>query len=134
MLVICSRKQLSKVHILDVAVGNAVITPSTKVRDLGVVLDTEMTMVDCINSVRGSVYDQIRNIGLICRFLCQGTSHQVVHACHLARTLTSATPCLLSRHGPQPANSNSAKTWQHGLSPAHASRNTSHQCCWNSTG
>ena len=58
MLVVGSRKQLSKVHIPDVAVGNAVTTPSTKVRDLGVVLDTEVTscMVDHINSVCESIW------------------------------------------------------------------------------
>ena len=80
MLVVGSRKQLSKVHISDVAVGNVVITPSTKVRDLGVVPDTEMTMADHINSVCRSLCHQIRNISLICLFLCQDTCRQVVHA------------------------------------------------------
>ena len=80
MLVVGSRKQLSIVHIPDVAVGNAIIAPSTKVRDLAVVLHTEMTMVDQINSVCGSICHQIRNISLIRRFLCQETCRQVVHA------------------------------------------------------
>ena len=104
--------------------NECVITPSIKVQVLGVVLDTEMTMADHINSVCGSICHQIRNIGLIHRFLCQDTCWQVGHTPLPPCALTSATHCLLGCRGPQLANSSGAKTWQHALSPAHASWNT----------
>ena len=92
MLVVGSRKQLFKVHIPDMAVGNAVITPSTKVRDLGVVLGRDDHGRSHQLSLR--VYlppDQGSNISLIRRFLCQDTCRQAVHA-----SVTSHLDCCNS--------------------------------------
>ena len=46
VLVTGSRQQVAKVKIPGVAVGDELIAPSVKVRDLGAMFDTEMTMVD----------------------------------------------------------------------------------------
>ena len=43
VLVVGSRQQVAKVKIPGVAVGDELIAPSVKVRDLGVMFDTEMT-------------------------------------------------------------------------------------------
>ena len=55
VLVIGSRQQVTKVKIPGVAVGDELIAPSVKVRDLGAVFDTEMTMVDHVNAICRSV-------------------------------------------------------------------------------
>ena len=55
VLVVGSRQQVAKVKIPGVAVGDELITPSVKVRDLGATFDTEMTMVDHVNAICSSV-------------------------------------------------------------------------------
>ena len=55
VLVVGSRDQLSKVHVPDPVVGSVTITASAKLQDLGVVFNTEKTMVDHINSVYRSI-------------------------------------------------------------------------------
>ena len=80
VLVIGSRQQVAKVKIPGVAVGDELIAPSVKVRDLGAMFDTEMTMVDHVNAICRSVCHQIRNIGSIRCFLSRDTCKQIVHA------------------------------------------------------
>ena len=46
VLVIGSRQQVAKVKIPRVAVGDELIAPPVKVRDLGAMFDTEITIVD----------------------------------------------------------------------------------------
>ena len=58
-----SSQQLAKVKITGVSVGNAMISPSARMRDLGVELDTEITMVCHVKTVFRAVCYQIRMIG-----------------------------------------------------------------------
>ena len=51
VLVVGSRQQLAKAKVTGVTFGNTMVTPSARLRDLGIVFDTEMTMVDHVNTV-----------------------------------------------------------------------------------
>ena len=73
VLVIGSRQQVAKVKIPRVAVGDELIAPPVKVRDLGAMFDTEITIVDYVNAICRSVCHQIRNIGRIRCFLSRET-------------------------------------------------------------
>ena len=79
VLVVGSRQQVAKVKIPGVTVGNALILPSARMRNLGAVFDTEMTMINHINAVCRSVCLQVRNIGRIHRSLSADTCKQIVH-------------------------------------------------------
>jgi len=80
LVVMGSSKHVAKVHIPGVVVGDSLTTPSPHVRDLGAVLDSEMTMVQHVNAVCRSVHYQIHNIGRIRRFLTQEACKQIVRA------------------------------------------------------
>ena len=72
--------KVAKVQIPGVAVSNELITPSVKVRDLGAIFDTEITMIDHVNAICRSLCHPIRNIGRIRCFLSRDTCKQTVHA------------------------------------------------------
>ena len=79
VLIVGSRQQVAKVKITGVTFGNTMITPSARLRDLRVVFDTELTMVDHVNTVSRTADHQIRMIGRIRRFLCLETWKLIVH-------------------------------------------------------
>ena len=64
-----------------VATGNTIIrpTPSARARDLRGVFDTEMAMVDHVNTVFRAVGHRIRIIGRILCYPCPETCKLIVH-------------------------------------------------------
>jgi len=61
-------------------VGDTVIAPVSSVRNLGVVFDTNMTMVPHVNALCRSARYHIKNIGKIRRFLDRDSCERIVHA------------------------------------------------------
>ena len=60
--------------------GTAMVESKPKVRDLGVTLDSNMTMEDHVNSVCRSAYAQIASISHIRRYLTPEATKSLVHA------------------------------------------------------
>lgn len=75
-----SSHQLKKVSLVSVPIGEAAIVPSSKVRNLGVVQDSTMSMTAHVSHVCSSAYMHLRNISRIRPFLSQRTTEQLVHA------------------------------------------------------
>lgn len=80
LLILGSKKQVSKVSMPGVRVGDSLISPVSKVRNLGAIFDGEMSMVPHVNAVCASARHHIRNIGRIRRFLDRSTCEKIIHA------------------------------------------------------
>jgi hypothetical protein len=76
---------LQKLPKLQLTVGESAIEPSSNIRNLGIIFDSNMTMSKQINSLISSGNYQLRNIRRICRYLDQETRHLVVRALFLSR-------------------------------------------------
>ena len=65
---------------VDINIGDTTVSPSEEVRDLGVLLDSCLSMSGYINSVCRSASFAIRKIGKIRRYLDQASAEKLVHA------------------------------------------------------
>ena len=65
---------------VDINIGDTTVSPSEEVRDLGVLLDSCLSMSGHINSVFRSASFAIRKIGKIRRYLDQASTEKLVHA------------------------------------------------------
>ena len=76
-----SRKQLSKVSLPFITIGDSQITPSSQARNVGVLFDSTMTLKPHIisNIVRVSSF-HIRNISRIRKYLNPSAAEQIIHA------------------------------------------------------
>ena len=61
-------------------IGQEEITGSTSARNLGVIFDTQMTQRTHVNAITSSLFDQIRSLGMIRKYLEQNTTEILVHA------------------------------------------------------
>jgi len=75
-----TKQQLSKLSNLEISVGNANIKPCTKVRNLGVIFDNNMTMEDHVNNICKTSYFYIRLLGKLRKFLDKETGAMITHA------------------------------------------------------
>ena len=66
---------------LSLTVNGNIIKCSDKVKDLGVLLDSKLTMVDNIQSVSSKAYCALANIGKIRRDLTRPAAEKLVNAC-----------------------------------------------------
>ena len=80
-----SRQGIDKLPPLQLQVGESTIMPSSHVRNLGVLFDTNMTMSKQVSAIVSSANFQLRNLYRLRRFLDQDTRHQVVRALILSR-------------------------------------------------
>ena len=72
--------------LMGVTVGDAMITPVTSVRNLGVWFDQHMTMNDHIGKVCSKAFYSLYNLRQIRKYLTDDTCKILVHAlvtCHL---------------------------------------------------
>ena len=76
---------LNKLPSIELKVGNNIIKPSASVRNLGIVLDSHMSMTQQVNSLISSVNYHLRNIRRIAKFLDQDTKHHVIRCLILSR-------------------------------------------------
>ena len=81
LLLIGTPKQLSKVDVHGVSVGNTVVGPSTKARNLGVFFDPNLGMEIHITNVCKSANYMIYNLRRIRKYFDQDSIKTVVHAC-----------------------------------------------------
>ena len=65
---------------LSVSVGDMQVSPSSKVRDLGVVFDQYLTFHDHISGICKSTYFHLRGIGIIRNLLTFDAAAQLIHA------------------------------------------------------
>ena len=65
---------------LSVSVGNMHVSPSSKVRDLGVVFDQYLTFHDHISGICKSTHFHLRGIGRIRNLLTFDATAQLIHA------------------------------------------------------
>ena len=66
---------MGPLYIADVS-----IRPSRQVRNLGVVLDSELSLVAHVSHISSVCYFQIRQIRLLCRSLSFEAAHALMHA------------------------------------------------------
>lgn len=80
VILLGTKQQLSKFSNLEISVGNANIKPCTKVRNLGVIFDNNMTMEDHVNNICKTSYFYIRLLGKLRKFLDKETGAMITHA------------------------------------------------------
>ena len=79
-ILIGSQHKLNKVVIPHIRIGNSTITPVSEVRNLGIIMDSTMTLAPHISSVIKSASFQLRGLGMIRKYLSQQATEQLVHA------------------------------------------------------
>src|SRR5258708_22075971 len=75
-----TKQQLSKLGNLEISVGNVNIKPCNKVRNLGVIFDSNMIMEERVNKVCKMSYFYIRLLGKLRKFLDKDTAAMLTHA------------------------------------------------------
>ena len=79
-VLIGSKKQLSKVHVPHITIGDSDITPAACARNLGVIFDTSMSLSSHISNIVRSSSFHLRNIGRIRKYLNPHATEQIVHS------------------------------------------------------
>jgi hypothetical protein len=79
-LIIGSNHQKSKIAMDTVLIGDSRIPPSSEARNLGVIIDSDMSMKPYISSTLKAGYHQIRNIGRIRKYLTIEATQLLVHS------------------------------------------------------
>ena len=79
-MVIGNPYQSAKVNVPQIRVGNTHVSPSSSVRNLGVMFDSALSMEDHITNVCKAAYISIRNIGRIRKYVNTSTAEMMVHA------------------------------------------------------
>ena len=75
-----SKAQLKKINVDSINVSGHQVPLSSSCRDLGVMLDSQMTMSKQINNTCRSVRYQLRNIGFIRKYLTRSSTEKIVHS------------------------------------------------------
>jgi hypothetical protein len=84
-LIAGTHQSIKKLPPLQLQVGDSTIKPSSHVRNLGVLFDTNMTMSKQVSAIVSAANYQLRNLRRLRRYLDQDTRHQVVRALILSR-------------------------------------------------
>ena len=69
-----------KTEFILLSIGGSCVSPSSSVRNLGVILDSELSMQPQISSVCKSAYFHLRNIARIRKYLTESAARSLVHA------------------------------------------------------
>ena len=75
-----SKPNLAKIQSFDITMLDSVISPSQNCRNLGVMLNSSMSMSTHVSSICKSVRYQLRNLGFIRKYLTRSTTEKLVHA------------------------------------------------------
>ena len=84
-IVFSSKQHVKKTENLCIKVGSSYINSSMSVRNLGLILDNTLGMEKQVNSICKSCYYQIRNIGLIRKYINDETCKTLVQALIISR-------------------------------------------------
>ena len=79
-IVIGSQHQRSKVNISGIRVGTGVIPPSDTVRNLGIILDSNLSMDRHISAVSRAAFMSLRNIGMVRNHINDHVAELLSHA------------------------------------------------------
>jgi len=79
-IVFSSKQHVKKTENLPINLGSSYINSSMSVRNLGLILDNILGMEKQVNSICKFCYYQIRNIGLICKYINDETCKNLVQA------------------------------------------------------
>jgi len=80
-----SKVNIEKSQIESVQVGDAAISLSTSARDLGLILDSELSMVDHVSSVVRNCYYQLRILGKLRPMLTRELANEIALATVMSR-------------------------------------------------
>ena len=97
---------------LSVSVGDMQVSPSSKVRDLGVVFDQYLTFHDHISGICKSTHFHLRGIGRIRNLLTFDATAQLIHALITSR-LDFVTVFFITFQTSRLKDYNGYKTRQH---------------------
>ena len=75
-----SRQRLAKISKDNLVIQGAEISPLDSVRNLGVVIDSKLTMESHVNSVVKGCFFQLRQLRSICRSLSNDARKALVHS------------------------------------------------------
>lgn len=84
-MIIGTRKQLAKVNIDGLSVGESIISPVTSVRNLGSWFDQNLSMIPHINKMRKAGSFHIYNIRRIRKYLNNDATQTLVHSTVIGR-------------------------------------------------
>ena len=79
-MIIGTKNQLKKMHVDSITLGDEIVRKSSEVRNLGVYMDSELSMVKHVTNLCKTCYYHIRNIYKIRRFLTMEATKTLVHA------------------------------------------------------
>ena len=79
-MIIGTPQQLAKVSISSIQVGSSPVAPAGSLRNLGVILDQQMTMLPHVNQVCKKGYHQLKKIRQIRKYLDKSATEKLVHA------------------------------------------------------
>ena len=96
---------------LSISIGDTQVSPSSKVRDLGVDFDQYLTFHDHISGVCKSTHFHLRNIGIIWNLLTFDAIAQLIHA--LITTRLDYSTSILYNFSNNQKDYNGYKTRQH---------------------
>lgn len=80
LIVIANKQDLTKLKNTTLNIGDDTITPTPAARNIGVTMDSALTMVPHIKSCARSANYHLRNIGRVRKFLTTFATEQLVHA------------------------------------------------------
>ena len=80
LLLIGTRQQLAKITIDGVTVGHSVIAPQSSVRNLGVWLDSNLSMGDHITKTSSAAFYYLYNISRIRKYFSKECTETLIHA------------------------------------------------------
>ena len=75
-----SRQQLAKISSLNIIIGESYIESSSRARNLGVILDSYMTMNNHISHITRTASFHLRNIQKLRKYLDSTATEQIVHS------------------------------------------------------
>ncbi len=80
VIFIGTRQQRSKIDIPHININGSDIVPTSTVRNLGVMFDSEMSMKAHVSSINRSAYPQLKNLRAIKPFLDMEAENTAAHA------------------------------------------------------
>jgi hypothetical protein len=80
VIAICHPRLRHKLQDCTIKVGEAAIAPSSSARNLGVVFDQNMSMVEQVTAICKATNFHLRNIGRIRKYLTRDSAETVIHA------------------------------------------------------
>ena len=75
-----TKQQLEKINISEISVGRASVKAVSKVKNLGVIFDSNMTMQQNVNQICKKGYYELTKIRQIRKYLDERAAESVIHA------------------------------------------------------